>query len=255
MKDVMGLVRKLLAHAESALGLGNEYEANLFSEKAKSLLVANKITGFVDDYDSSASDLMGDMLISRSHIHPNSWGIGGPKQATIWLVTLADIIASRNGCASYYTPGSSQITLVGRASNRKNATDLITSHSVDLNGRSHIAHASRLRLSKLKTRSIWPQRPMPTYWRRSWLEGAVTGFSSVSVSVTDRCLMDAEAAAEWLNSSDIMVQGARGTRGAQDLLAFGEGYNEGKHLSMRVRRNFLRGGLPLNPQNHSILGG
>ncbi len=163
-------IRKLRDHADSAASIGNEHEAAAFAAKVSELLAQHHLTSSDIDFAHYV-----DESVEAEQIDARDLGVGGARRRTPWVTQLATSLARHHGCRSYYTTGTSRITIVGKESDRAVVTYLLSRLVVDLDRLSREA-LDQFKAERPRATGEW-RGIAPHYWRRSWLEGAVAGIN------------------------------------------------------------------------------
>jgi len=106
-------LHKLKAHAESAAKIGNEAEAQAFAAMFQQLLLKHKLGATDIEFDAELRD----EKISRQWVDWEAQSVKVRKNRVLWIEQLASIVARAYFCRILVLPGSSNIELVGEASN------------------------------------------------------------------------------------------------------------------------------------------
>jgi hypothetical protein len=163
MEQIIRRIKKLKAHAESAKELGSVSEASAFAAKVSDLLAEHHLSASDIDFAAYESE-----DITEEAIRSSDFGVGGERKATIWVVRLTNVIARGHGCYVYYFPGSPKIMVVGRESDRR-----VTMYLVETLV-SKLDMISKEALKDAKQSGDF----LPRYWRKSWLDGAISGIDT-----------------------------------------------------------------------------
>jgi len=106
---VLDKLKKIQAHAESAAKIGNEAEAQAFAEMLQRMLTAHKLE--MTDLEFEVMEKT-EPVVRKGVDYQD---VGHKKSRVAWRENLASMIARAHFCRILVTPGSSRITLVGKA--------------------------------------------------------------------------------------------------------------------------------------------
>lgn len=106
---VLDKLKKIQAHAESAAAIGNEAEAQAFASMLQRLLLTHKLE--MTDLEFEVMEKI-EPIIRKGIDYQD---VAEKKSRVAWRENLASMLARAQFCRILVTPGSSRITLVGKA--------------------------------------------------------------------------------------------------------------------------------------------
>lgn len=149
------MLRKLIAHQQSAAQIGNLAEAEAFAEKVSALLRKHKLEMSEVEYQELADEEVASHLVSHRDL-------GRPyRKHERWLEILSTAVAEANCCRVILAYRGNSYYIVGSETNRKIAEFLFV-----LLART----AARLSLEALRAHRKRTRRPAKTF-RASYLDG------------------------------------------------------------------------------------
>jgi hypothetical protein len=153
--SLIEMLRKLIAHQQSAAQLGNLAEAEAFAEKVSTLLRKHKLEMSELEYEAMKDEEVASHLVTHG-------GLGRPyRKHETWLETLSTAVAEANCCRVILAYRGNSYYIVGSETNRKVAEFLFVVLA---------RAATRLSLEALRAHRKRTRRPAKTF-RASYLNG------------------------------------------------------------------------------------
>lgn len=100
------ILRKLMAHRDSAESIGNLAEAEAYAAKISDLLLRHQLEV------AEIGEAQPDNPVGTMRFHPE--GVKRRQQRVAWMELLTAIVAQAHGCEMLTRPGTSEVILVGR---------------------------------------------------------------------------------------------------------------------------------------------
>lgn len=122
-EKTIDIIKKLLAHADSARDLGNLEEAEAFAGKANRLLLEHKLT--MSEVEMQAEDVDDPFEVTNVDMADGSISHLKRGNRLSWLEDLAVAVANAHFCRLLVVRGTRRFRLVGRESDREIAEYLL----------------------------------------------------------------------------------------------------------------------------------
>jgi hypothetical protein len=168
LQKTLGLIKKLMAKADSAAQIGSAEEAATFAAKANELLLKHKLE--MTDLELASEDT--DDPIEDGYINvAQAAGLkkGGGARRAAWIEGLASRLCNAHFCKLLVVPGSKTIRIIGRKSDKQIVEYLLTTL---------VREGERLAILYERVSRVSAQRaglPIPQQPKRGFLLGFTAG--------------------------------------------------------------------------------
>lgn len=242
-EKLLDKLAKIKAHAESAAKIGSTQEAETFSAMLQQLLLKHKLS--MSDIEVEQQEK--DEPVGEKQIH---WqGVKVRKTRVAWIEKLSSIVARAFFCRILVHPGSSLITLVGRASDIACAEYLIVvlTRSVEkMSLQEYDREWLRVKNEEGSTDSM-------AGFRASWIQSFIHRISQRFEEERNKETVSNSTALVRFNKADLAVTGymSRFTRMAAGLNGQrggnSRGHQRGREAADKInlRANGIQGGKPV----------
>lgn len=116
IETALDRIKKLLAHSESARGLGSVAEAEAFAAKAADIALQHKLSlDAIEFADEEAADPIGKELVNTAELK----GDKRTRNRSAWQQELLAVLARNNSCRIVVMTGSKTCYLIGSSADRE----------------------------------------------------------------------------------------------------------------------------------------